>query len=113
MTYASISIDRRAAYYVRCAPLIAADPLDFYTRAEKGRRFLASQFNAPMGQPPDVVVNRYLNDVFYFASQAMGAGNASVYELGTRSTVERDSNEDSSAVTHWASTPLGAFQGRV
>lgn len=42
MTYASTSIDRRADYYARCAELIAADPLDFYTRAEKGRRFQAS-----------------------------------------------------------------------
>ncbi len=34
-------IDRRAAYYRRAADIIAADPLDFYTRAEKGRRFQA------------------------------------------------------------------------
>jgi hypothetical protein len=38
MSYANISIDRREAYYERCAPLIAADPLGFYTRAENGRR---------------------------------------------------------------------------
>jgi len=38
MNYASISIDRREAYYERCASLIAADPLGFYTRAENGRR---------------------------------------------------------------------------
>ena len=44
MTYASTSIDRRAEYYARCASVIAADPLDFYTRAEKGRRFQAAQF---------------------------------------------------------------------
>jgi hypothetical protein len=42
MSYASMSIDRRAEYYARCAELIAADPLDFYTRAEKGRRVLAN-----------------------------------------------------------------------
>ena len=42
MSYASMSIDRRAEYYARCAELIAADPLDFYTRAEKGRRILAN-----------------------------------------------------------------------
>ena len=42
MTYASTSIDRRADYYVRAAAVIAADPLDFYTRAERGRRFLAN-----------------------------------------------------------------------
>jgi hypothetical protein len=38
MNYASISIDRREAYYERAAALIAADPLGFYTRAEKGRQ---------------------------------------------------------------------------
>ena len=38
MNYASISIDRRGAYYERAASLIAADPLGFYTRAEKGRQ---------------------------------------------------------------------------
>ena len=38
MNYASISIDRRSAYYERCASLIAQDPLGFYTRAEKGRQ---------------------------------------------------------------------------
>lgn len=63
MTYASTSVDRRAAYYARCASVIAADPLDFYTRAERGRRFLATRFNAPMGQPPDVVVDRCLSHV--------------------------------------------------
>ena len=42
MSYASMSIDRRAEYYARCAEVIAADPLDFYTRAEKGRRILAN-----------------------------------------------------------------------
>jgi hypothetical protein len=41
MTYASTSVDRRAEYYARCASVIAADPLDFYTRAEKGRKFQA------------------------------------------------------------------------
>ena len=38
MNYASISIDRREAYYERCASLIAKDPLGFYCRAEAGRR---------------------------------------------------------------------------
>ena len=38
MNYASISIDRREAYYERAAQLIAADPLGFYCRAEAGRR---------------------------------------------------------------------------
>jgi hypothetical protein len=42
-SYASISVDRRADYYARCAGIIAADPLDFYTRAERGRRFQASR----------------------------------------------------------------------
>jgi hypothetical protein len=38
MNYASISIDRRGAYYERAASLIASDPLGFYTRAERGRQ---------------------------------------------------------------------------
>ena len=42
MQYASISIDRREAYYERCASIIAADPLGFYTRAEAGRRVQSS-----------------------------------------------------------------------
>ncbi|MGH8028491.1 MAG: hypothetical protein ACREO3_01010 [Arenimonas sp.] len=33
-------IDRRAEYYRRAASAIAADPLDFYTRAERGRQLL-------------------------------------------------------------------------
>lgn len=41
MNYAVISIDRRAEYYARVAELIAADPLGFYTRAEKGRQVQA------------------------------------------------------------------------
>jgi hypothetical protein len=45
MTYASTSIDRRAEYYAKCADVIANDPLDFYTRAEKGRRFLCNWLN--------------------------------------------------------------------
>jgi hypothetical protein len=52
MTYASISVDRRAEYYARCAELIAADPLDFYTRAEKGRKFLASRLNPYANEAP-------------------------------------------------------------
>ena len=43
MSYSSTSIDRRAAYYARCAELIANDPLDFYCRAEKGRQYLESR----------------------------------------------------------------------
>lgn len=54
-SYASISIDRRADYYARCAEFIAADPLDFYTRAEKGRRFQASRLNIRSRQPSQVV----------------------------------------------------------
>jgi hypothetical protein len=46
MTYASTSIDRRAQYYAKCADVIASDPLDFYTRAEKGRRFLTTWMSA-------------------------------------------------------------------
>jgi hypothetical protein len=41
VSYATFSIDRRAEYYARIADLIAADPLDFYTRAERGRKLLA------------------------------------------------------------------------
>ena len=43
MTYVSTSIDRRAQYYARIAPLIATDPITFYSRAEKGRLYLASR----------------------------------------------------------------------
>ena len=39
MRYETMSIDRRADYYQRSAPLIAADPLDFYCRAERGRKW--------------------------------------------------------------------------
>lgn len=42
MKYAQISIDRRAEYYERAASLIAADPLGFYARAEKGRQVQAA-----------------------------------------------------------------------
>jgi hypothetical protein len=31
------TVDRRASYYARLGPTIAADPLGFYVRAEKGR----------------------------------------------------------------------------
>lgn len=63
MSYASTSIDRRAAYYTRAATLIAADPLDFYTRAEKGRRFLASRLNPYLVETPKFLVEQYLSDV--------------------------------------------------
>ena len=53
MSYASTSIDRRAEYYARCAELIAADPLDFYTRAEKGRRILANWMGPRAAQMPN------------------------------------------------------------
>ena len=51
MTYASTSIDRRAEYYAKCADVIASDPLDFYTRAEKGRRFIAGWLYASTAAP--------------------------------------------------------------
>ena len=54
MTYASTSIDRRADYYARSAPLIAADPLDFYTRAENGRRFQMSRLCLRASTPKSV-----------------------------------------------------------
>lgn len=63
MTYASTSIDRRADYYARIAPLIAADPLDFYTRAERGRRILASRLNPHPIETPKFLVEQYLSDV--------------------------------------------------
>lgn len=63
MTYASTSIDRRADYYARIAPLIAADPLDFYTRAERGRRFLAVRLNPYQIETPKFLVEQYLSDV--------------------------------------------------
>ena len=56
MTYASTSVDRRADYYARCAAVIAADPLSFYCRAEKGRRWLEGRFNLPINQPTQVFV---------------------------------------------------------
>ena len=34
----TVTVDRRAQYYQRVAELIAADPLGFYARAERGRR---------------------------------------------------------------------------
>ncbi|MFT3807079.1 hypothetical protein [Arenimonas sp.] len=46
MTYVSTSIDRRAQYYARISHLIASDPLGFYSRAEKGRQYLASRHAA-------------------------------------------------------------------
>lgn len=60
MTYASTSVDRRAQYYARCADIIAADPLDFYTRAERGRRW-QSRFHVQL--QPLQVVRQYLNQV--------------------------------------------------
>ncbi len=50
MTYPGTSIDRRADYYARAAAVIAADPLDFYTRAERGRRFMANWGKLPPGR---------------------------------------------------------------
>jgi hypothetical protein len=57
----SACIDRRAQYYSRIAPAIAADPLDFYLRAEKGRHFLAEQLGVESEQSPQLrVVTKYL-----------------------------------------------------
>jgi hypothetical protein len=55
MNYSSMSIDRRAQYYARSAQVIAADPLDFYTRAERGRKLLAEKFNRQEDQPKAIV----------------------------------------------------------
>jgi hypothetical protein len=64
MTYASTSVDRRAEYYARCASVIAADPLDFYTRAEKGRRFQAARLGMAMERSAQLrVVSKYLKSV--------------------------------------------------
>lgn len=64
MTYASTSVDRRAEYYARCASVIAADPLDFYTRAEKGRKFQAARMGMDMAPTPQAqVVAKYLKSV--------------------------------------------------
>lgn len=45
-------VDRRAEYYARAAGHIADDPLGFYTRAERGRRWLARQFAIPIAAAP-------------------------------------------------------------
>ena len=55
MSYVVLTIDRRAEYYARAAPLIAADPLGFYTRAEKGRRIIAARLSIHAMQPANVV----------------------------------------------------------
>ena len=57
MNYSTMSIDRRAQYYARSAKLIAADPLDFYTRAERGRKFLASRLNRYVDESRGIVDN--------------------------------------------------------
>jgi hypothetical protein len=62
MTYASTSVDRRAEYYNRAAAVIAADPLDFYTRAEKGRKFQAEHFIDVRPVAVPAVVARCLDD---------------------------------------------------
>lgn len=55
-SYASTSIDRRADYYARCAELIAQDPLDFYTRAERGRRIQAARIKGYYDAQPKTPV---------------------------------------------------------
>lgn len=78
MTYASTSIDRRADYYARCAAVIAADPLTFYSRAEKGRRWMEGRFTHTINQPTQVFVDRYLTDVLRRQSVRMGLINTAV-----------------------------------
>jgi hypothetical protein len=51
MCHSSKSIDRRAEYYARCASVIAEDPLGFYARAERGRKYLESH-RATFVAPP-------------------------------------------------------------
>ncbi len=41
MRAGTISVDNRAKYYRDIAPVIAADPLGFYCRAERGRQVQA------------------------------------------------------------------------
>lgn len=62
MNYSTMSIDRRAQYYARSAEIIAADPLDFYTRAERGRKFLAERFNRQQN-PSKSIVDNCLTDM--------------------------------------------------
>lgn len=63
MTRFSACIDRRAQYYSRVAPTIAADPLDFYLRAEKGRHFLAEQLGVEQEPSSQLkVVEKYLRN---------------------------------------------------
>lgn len=69
MTYATISIDRREAYYERAAQLIAANPLGFYSRAERGRRVQAAI------QPKDLTWDRL---------KSKGAKPAPVVDLSER-----------------------------
>ena len=45
MRYAYKTIDRRETYYRNAAEVIAVDPLDFYTRAERGRAIQADLFD--------------------------------------------------------------------
>lgn len=52
MKYAYKTIDRRDAYYTRAAPVIAADSLEFYTRAERGRVFQMNLFPRPSDFAP-------------------------------------------------------------
>jgi hypothetical protein len=58
MNYSSTSIDRRAAYYARTATLIAANPQDFYARAENGRKFQTSRLNWPPATKPEKTVTQ-------------------------------------------------------
>lgn len=44
--FETITVDRREDYYANVGAFIAADPLDFYCRAERGRRWLAEFMQA-------------------------------------------------------------------
>ena len=76
MCYASTRVDRRAAYYARCAELIACDPLGFYTRAERGRKYLASRRDQAVVEPSAALAN-------VFAGVTQGAERA----VATRESV--------------------------
>jgi hypothetical protein len=88
MTYASTSVDRRAEYYARCASVIAADPLDFYTRAEKGRRFQAARLGMAMQSSAQLrVVAKYLKSV-----SALPVSAAVAADAGTSAAPARTDN---------------------
>jgi hypothetical protein len=80
MCYASKSIDRRAAYYARCAELIAEDPLGFYTRAERGRRYIESHRVTFVAPPSPTLASLFAKATL--AAQAQAAQDAAREHAG-------------------------------